>query len=134
MVTLTARLKEEYCDPNYPPTEDAHWWPAGRALAMAILALNDDPDMQTELIHGPLAANPESPTWEGLVGNICTPPNEFGKLVARFTNYDEIQLPYLPKEFPAKICFGDTSERKQIGVDPETGDPIYETVYGGTIQ
>lgn len=130
MITLTIQLKEELGDSKFTKQEDAFWWPVGRMAASAVLQLNKL--FADQLIHGPLKANPESETWEGLIGDISTPPNEFGVMSARFDNYASLKIPYLPAEIPFILYLGDTSEQKEVGVDEE-GNPIYETVLGGKI-
>ena len=83
--------------------------------------------------HGPLNANPESETWEGLLGDVSTPPNTFGVMSVRLENYASLKIPYLPADCPFALYLGDTSEKKEVGKDEE-GNPIYETVYAGEIQ
>lgn len=131
MITITIQLKEELADKNFTPEEDAYWWPVGRMAAMAVLQLNTL--FADQLIHGPLNANPESETWEGLLGDVSTPPNTFGVMSVRLENYASLKIPYLPAECPFALYLGDTSEKKEVGKDEE-GNPIYETVYAGEIQ
>lgn len=70
---------------------------------------------------------------EGFLGNVNTPPNEFGVMTIVLENYAALKIPYLPPEAPFSIYLGDTSEKKEVGTDEE-GNPIYETVYAGVIQ
>lgn len=132
MITITIQLKEELADKNFTPEEDAYWWPVGRMAAGAVLQMNTL--FADQMIHGPLKANPESETWEGLIGDVSTPPNKCGVMSAVFSNYAALKIPFLPEGMPFILYIGDSSEQVQIGTDPETGDPIYETIYGGEIQ
>lgn len=131
MIQLTIQLKQEYADTNYTPQETAYWLPCLQAAAMAIQQLNTL--FAEQLIHGPLKSNPESETAEGFLGDVNTPPNEFGVLTVVIEAYAALKIPYLPAECPFALYLGDTSEKKEVGKDEE-GNPIYETVYAGEIQ
>lgn len=131
MITLTIQLKAEYADAKYTPQETAYWLPAMQASAMAIQQLNML--FAEQLIHGPLKSNPESETMEGFLGDVNTPPNEFGVVTVVIGNYASLKIPYLPAECPFALYLGDTSEKKEVGTDEE-GNPVYETVFAGNIQ
>ena len=131
MLTLSIQLKTDLVDGNFPPQETAHWIPVLQASAMAIQQLNVL--FADQLIHGPLKSNPEATQIEGYLGDVNTPPNEFGVMTIVLENYAALKIPYLPPEVPFSLYLGDTSEKKEVGTDEE-GNPIYETVYAGVIQ
>lgn len=130
MLQLTIQLKPEFCDPAYTPQETAYWLPAMQASAIAIQQLNQL--FADQLVHGPFKSNPASETTEGFLGDVNTPPNEFGVVTIVIENYNCLKIPYLPAEIPFILYLGDTSEKKQTGVDVE-GNPIYEIIYAGQI-
>lgn len=130
MIQLAIQLKTEYANTNYTPQETAYWLPCLQASALALQQLNTL--FAEQLIHGPLKSNPAATQVEDFLGDVNTPPNEFGVVTVVIENYAALKIPYLPAETPFSLYLGDTSEKKQVGTD-EQGNPIYETVYSGAI-
>jgi len=129
MITLAIQLKTDLADTAFTPQETGYWLPCLVASAQFLQQLNLA--LEPQLIHGPIPCNPVADHTEGYLGNINTPPNEFGVVQVRIENYAALKIPFLPPEAPFVIYLGDTSERKEIGTD-EAGNPIYETVLAGS--
>lgn len=89
--------------------------------------------MEPLLIHGSIPCNPEAEQIEGFLGTVNGYPNEVGVLDVVIENYQGLKIPSLPEECPFMLYFGDTSEKIVTEEVDEEGNPIFRTVYSGTI-
>lgn len=132
MLQLNIQLKQEYCDVKYTPQETAYWIPALQASAVAIQQMNIL--FAKELVDGTLPSNPESETIEGFLGDCNTPPNELGVVTIVIDKLTRLKIPYIPEGMPFILYLGDdATEQKEVGVDEKTKEPIYETIYAGSL-
>lgn len=135
MLTLAIRLKPDYTDPKYKSTETAHWLPALQASAVAFQQLNEL--FKDLLSEGPMKSNPAAEQVEGFLGDVNTPPNEYGVVLVRQESLTTLDIPYLPPEVPFTLRLGDTSkdlpevDEKGSAVVDEEGEPVYKTVTCG---
>lgn len=91
-----------------------------RDVALEIQMLNIG--MAPLLVNGPIPCNPDSEIPEGFLGDVNTPPNEFGYVTVRIEAYRKLILPgVIPQSF--QFVLGEAVE------DGPSGE-----VYSGDIQ
>ena len=129
-VDVTIKLPESNATVTMVDGEKAiDWRPALLAAITEIQALNAAiPELQND----PIPVNPDSEQIEGMMGDVLTPPNEFGYCTARISKWRKLIIPPGVSPTTFSFVFGTPVDDIQVGVDAE-GNPIYVQVYGGTI-
>lgn len=135
MVDIIIKLNEE----NYDETDELNpWRPALVSAALEIQQLNQIlPEAQ---VSGPIPCNPEAEYIEGFLGDVNTLPNEYGYVTARIANWRKLVIPIGVTPTSFAFVYGTPVEDKQVvdengnPITDEECNPIYEQVYGGTIQ
>ena len=67
------------------------------------------------LVNGPILCNPNSEVPEGFLGNVNTPPNEFGYVSIVIENYRKLILPQGVAPSTFSIVLGDAVEETNGG-------------------
>lgn len=105
------------------------WKPAILAAIAEVQALNEAiPALQAD----PIPVNPDAEQIENMMGDVMSPPNEFGYSTVRIDGWRKLIMPRGVAPTTFSLVFGQPVEDVQSGTD-ENGNPIYVQVYGGTI-
>ena len=105
------------------------WKPAILAAIAEVQALNEAiPALQAD----PIPVNPDAEQIENMMGDVMSPPNEFGYSTVRIDGWRKLIMPRGVAPTTFSLVFGQPVEDVQVGED-ENGNPIYVQVYGGTI-